>query len=83
MGLQASHSLLDCALLLAFAILIGIVATAGRITKDQIQYTQVLFTWDCQCLNEHEHEYDQSAFDPRCKIHIHIYSKCNVVVEDH
>ena len=45
--MQASHSLLDCALLLAFAILIGIVATAGRITKDQIQYTQVLFTWDC------------------------------------
>jgi len=27
------------------------------------------------------HTYDQSAFDPRCKIHIHIYSKCNVVVD--
>ena len=27
------------------------------------------------------HTYYQSAFDPRCKIHFHIYSKCNVVVD--
>ena len=27
------------------------------------------------------HTYDQSAFDPRYKLHIHIYSKCNVVVD--
>jgi hypothetical protein len=30
------------------------------------------------------HNFDQSAFVPRCKIHIHIYSKCGVVVDlDH
>ena len=27
------------------------------------------------------HNFDQSAFDNRCTIHIHIYSKCGVVVD--